>query len=175
MTRRGLCVSSAVPHPHYHLSSLHWSRLIADPAQVMKLRGYEDARRDSIESRFYQTFLLLDLHFLSGPLIPIFYYFIIVFAGFWYIFPYVGYEGCWVAVPGQCGPHLPAWLLHNPPDSAPDCRDTEMRCKLCSRKPDTQGWHERCSEKILKVAKNILQKHKNIREEAETGAGHNCQ
>ena len=117
MTRLGLCVSSAVPHPHIITSLVctDWSRLIVDPAQGTTLRGYEDARRDSIESRFYQTFLLLDLHFLSGPLIPIFYYFIIVFAGFWYIFPYVGYEGCWVAVPGQCGPHLPAWLLHQHP------------------------------------------------------------
>ena len=53
-----------------------------------------------------------------------------------------------MAVPGQCGPHLPAWLLHNPPDSAPDCRDTEMRCKLCSRKPDT---HRRvCTKGALK-------------------------
>ena len=72
-------VSSAVPHPHHHLSSLHWSRLIADPAQVMKLRGYEDARRDSAIGHFifhmsikkdgFQTFLLLDLYlFCQGHL-----------------------------------------------------------------------------------------------------------
>ena len=82
---------------------------------------------------------------------------------------------CLVSVARTCLPGCCTSIHYCPPDSAPDCRDTEMRCKLCSRKPDTQSWHERCSEKILKVAKNILQKHKNIREEAETGAGHNCQ